>query len=778
MDRLQALLNGRTPKIRDPHTLEKVDHATERSRLNNEDRKYNKIVYDNELKQSALYNQSAMPNTSRDIGVAFKINVYVNKLTQLMGQKEELNKILLNFFVPGVSVQKLRGTTKEAQVATEFFKKGDVLATYNELMLYIKTYGQDIIKDDAFKAQIFNSSFNPLVQLLNDTAALYPSFFNQLPGPSNAGTPAENKSERKIYETAREQCIGCYALFNVMSTFINTLIFRPIVKDDVANYIKDNDLFGDRGNMIFGRNRMAPAPLPPAPLPPAPVNPPPAPPAPPPAPVLDPNDNATLTTLVENAQQQLGRYLFVKGSQDVANIVAEQQQLYPQLPQLVFNTLAKNLTAKIRQIRSAAGLSVQGKQTPTSVQQATLKYQQDQAAAQPVSPIVQPQPPPAQPVSPIVQPQPAPPQPAPLGQSLRNIALQEAPISDTGNVWTAMDADTLVQQLNLSQMETQDLRAVVRDCVAVIKQREDAEGRIFRAKTPADVDAVLQSLPQGTTATLDRLIPVEQDRKDFIKAVINGMRDIRIEYRNIKAQDDTRPDYVQNNDERTLYGLGRERNNDLVMNAILDFENMARRQAREQDKDAVMELTPQLRGQEPKIRYMINKMRQERDNEPNSWGKAKHEYKQGIKQRAAAMPIMDEYDPKAEAFKKGIVMSGGCDTWGSMRGGMDNREWKYSGYGEVMNEEDTPFKRMLGGMVNPFAPRIPEQKMQPFLPYNEAFDEDDDKDYYDEVLPEENTHYVELEKPVDLDAFADQIRKNNENYKVMTGKMKNVKYKN
>ena len=123
-------------------------------------------------------------------------------------------------------------------------------------------------------------------------------------------------------------------------------------------------------------------------------------------------------------------------------------------------------------------------------------------------------------------------------------------------------------------------------------------------------------------------------------------------------------------------------------------------------------------------------------------------------------------------------MSGGCDTWGSMRGGMDNREWKYSGYGEVMNEEDTPFKRMLGGMVNPFAPRLPEQKLQPFLPYNAAFDDEDDKDYYNEILPEENTHYVELEKPVDMDAFADQIRKNNENYKVMTGKMKNVKYKN
>ena len=768
MDRLQALLNGRTPKVRDPHTLEKVNHATERARLNNEDRKYNQIVYDNELKQASQYNQSAAPNTGRDIGVGFKINVYVNKLTQLMGQKEELEKVLLNYFAAGVSVQKLRGTTKEAQVATEFFKKGDILGTYNELMLYIKTYAQDIIRDDAFKAQIFNSSFNPLIQLFLDTSALYPAFFNKLPAPSNAATPAEDKSERKIYETAREQCMGCYSLFNVMALFMNTLIFRPIVKEDVANYMKNEKVLE-----IFKRNPQAPAPVPPAPIV-APIQPggqpggqPQPPPPPPPQPVqpaFDPNNDAYITQLIDNAQQQLGRYLFVKTSGDVGNIVGDVVQGDPTISQQDLGTLASNLTQKIKDIRTAAGLKPGVKENATNIQQSTLKYQQDQGQGQAG---------PAQPVSPVVQPQ-----PAPLGATLRSIGEQEAPITETGNVWTAMSAELLVQNLNLTQMETQDLRAVVRDCIAVIKQLENTAGRIWRAKTPADVDAVLQALPQGTTTTIERLIPREQDRKDFIQAVINGMRDVRIEYRNIKAQDDTRPDYVQNNDERTLYGLGRERNNDLVMNAILDFENMARRQAREQDKDAVMELTPQLRGQEPKVRFMINKMRQERDSEPNSWGKAKHEYKQGIKQRAGQMSVMDEYDPKAEALKKGIVMSGGCDTWGSMRGGMDNREWKYSGYGEVMNEEDTPFKRMLGGMVNPFAPRLPEQKLQPFLPYNAAFDDEDDKDYYNEILPEENTHYVELEKPVDMDAFADQIRKNNENYKVMTGKMKNVKYKN
>ena len=60
----------------------------------------------------------------------------------------------------------------------------------------------------------------------------------------------------------------------------------------------------------------------------------------------------------------------------------------------------------------------------------------------------------------------------------------------------------------------------------------------------------------------------------------------------------------------------------------------------------------------------------------------------------------------------------------------------------------------------------------------EIVEDENDQDYYNEVLPEEGSHYAEIEKPVDLDDFADAIRKNNENYKVASGKMKSVKYRN
>ena len=89
MDRLQSLLNGR----KDPESKDKnVNHAIERSMLNNADRKFNKVVYDNELKQANLYNQSSMPNSGKDIGVGFKINVYTIRLTQLLSVKADLEK--------------------------------------------------------------------------------------------------------------------------------------------------------------------------------------------------------------------------------------------------------------------------------------------------------------------------------------------------------------------------------------------------------------------------------------------------------------------------------------------------------------------------------------------------------------------------------------------------------------------------------------------------------------------------------------------------------------
>ena len=59
-----------------------------------------------------------------------------------------------------IRMRHLNLKTKDFAEAKEIgFKKGEILSTYNELMLYIKTYASDIIQDDSFKSQIFNSSY-------------------------------------------------------------------------------------------------------------------------------------------------------------------------------------------------------------------------------------------------------------------------------------------------------------------------------------------------------------------------------------------------------------------------------------------------------------------------------------------------------------------------------------------------------------------------------------------------------------------------------------------
>jgi hypothetical protein len=791
MDRLEALLNGRKLHVKDPVTKDQVNHATERARLNNADRYFNQRVYDNELKQANLYNQSIMPNTAKDINVGFKINVYVIRMSQLLTFKADLDKMLTNFFASGVSIQKLRGTTREAQTATDFFKKGEILATYNELMLYIKTFAQEIINDDAFKSQIFNSSFNPLTQMLGDTANLYPAFFNKLP-PPEISQGVEKADQRKVYETIREQSIGCYSLFNTMSNFINNMIFRPIVKDDVELYIRDNSV-----KSIFDKNPLNP----PANIPvPAPLQPPPLQPILPPQPAPAPQayfeaSSANLKQAVEQYSAQLNppRYLFSSDSPttpntDLDGVYNSIQNKDPATPPEFFkNRIGKTIQAirqEVKLAHPAEAFPKQAVQSPANILVAQRLYaddfnlqapQQGQPAPQQGQPAPQPAP----------QPNPPAPQPAPQAQgpSLREVALNESlqsgdPITIIDDVWNAMNGDQLATDIGLDQMGSNDLRAVVRDTLVVIRQIEDQRGSILRAKTLADVDAVLANEAHATMTILNRIIPNAGDQRDLIRGVINGMRDVRIGYRDIKAHNDNRPDYATNNEERTLYGLGHpERNNNLAMNAIFDFENMARRKAQHTDIPTITEITPKMKGYEEQLASMITKLNLDRRLEPSSFGKGKTEYKQGVVQRAIGMPNIMEYNPKAEALKRGKIMSGGCDTC-SMRGGMNNNEWNYAGYGEVMDEENTPFKRMLIGMPNPFVTNTAPVSGGNFLPYDSRFSDEEDEDYYNEIISGEGNHFADIEKPIDMDENADSIRKNNEDYKVYTGKMKNVKYKN
>lgn len=737
LDRLEALFKHKHGNIG------KLSHSSERSALNNEDKKYNKIVYDNEIRQANLYNQSVMPDPAKDIGISFKINQYVIRLTQILGNKVELEKILSAQFAAKVPLTKLRGTTREAQIIGEFFKKSDSIATYNELMSYINTFGGDIKTDDSFRQQIYNTALNPLVQLLLTTAALYPPFFQSVPPPTNVGTPTEKTDERKVYETAREQSLGCYSLYSVMASNINNLIFKPITKEDVETYIVN-----EKVRIIFTENPLAPQPAPapapqPDPLAPQPVGP--IQPAPQPVGPINPDDENLMDEIIANYEQQLNPPRFLLKSEFLEAYNAFKPQLDARFLPLrgqAKDAFTQNLKNRIREVLAANGLDPDLKRSGPNIQSLEDAYadaQGQQAAPAPQPPAPQPQPPAPQPQQQTPQ--------------------RQAYIDDGGT-----QQPNQIPELNQGESASVFQRVKeIENRLGTVLAPNQGDGRILYDELPAQIQNKLRRM-----GTQDEL-PEDTAIQDSLLPFLNEIKQRRQYWGN------QRQPQVQSAE---LYGLGRE-GNDRILTHILDYENLARRQVKPEDSESLMAIKPELKQNPKKTMELVGRLNEMRKNEPNSWGKEPLEMKQGMRKRALEMPSIMEFDPKAEALKRyGKIMSGGCSDC-AMRGGMDNSEQDWSGYGEVDNEENTPFKRMIIGMPNPFAPKNPPSSQPaPFLPYNDNFDDEEDLKHFKNIFLGEAPFYAEQEKPIDLDAHADAIRKNNENYKVNTGRMNKVKYTN
>jgi hypothetical protein len=730
LDRLEALFKHKHSNIG------KLSHSSERAALNNEDKKFNKIVYDNEIKQANLYNQSVMPDPAKDIGVSFKINQYVIRLSQILGTKSELEKVLSAQFSAGVPLTKLRGTTREAQVIGEFFKKSDSIATFNELISYINTFGNDIRTDDSFRQQIYNSSINPLVDLFNATAALYPAFFQSVPPPTNVGKPEEKTDERKVYETVRQQSLGCYSVYSLMASNLNNYIFRPITKEEVEKYIVKENI-----KAIFTENPLAPQPAPaPAPLDPLAPQPAPLPPAPAVLPVLEADNEGVMDEIIVNYEQQQNPPRLLLKSDFMAAYEAFKPQLdarFKPLKGQAKNTFTENLKNRIRETLAVEGFDPDLKRSPAAIQALEQAYAQRGGPAQPA-------PQPAQPVGP------APQQQTPARQAF----------IDNGGT----PQPNQIPELNQGESASVFQRVKeIENRLGVVLAPNQGDGKILYDELPAQIQNKLRRM-----GTQDEL-PEETAIQDSLLPFLNQIKQQRQYWGNQQQPP------VQSAE---LYGLGRE-GNDRILTHILDYENLARRQVKPEDYDSLMAIKPELKQNPKKTMELVGRLNEMRKNEPNSWGKEPIEIKQGMRKRALEMPMINEFDPKAEALKRyGKIMSGGCADC-SMRGGMNNSEQDWSGYGEVDNEENTPFKRHIIGMPNPFAPKNPPSSQPaPFLPYNENFDDEEDLKHFKNIFLGEAPFYAEQEKPIDLDAHADAIRKNNENYKVNTGKMKSVKYTN
>jgi hypothetical protein len=267
MDRLKKLLDAHPVAKGGPKDTQGLSREAERTQLNTADARFNKQVYQNEIRQADLYEQSQMPPTPQDVGVSFKIGSFVNKLSQLLGFKTDIYGQLNSLLSIGQPINPAR-LLKDARLislATDYFKMVDIIATYNELTNYITLYAPQMKVSSDFASGINNTYLLPLIQLLKQTAELYASSFNVF--PTGRELTGEN---RQAYERFRKASSSSYSTVMLMSENLNNAIYTSLTTDDIKRYEASKQIL----TRIFGKNPEPVIPILPPPLPVQPILPP------------------------------------------------------------------------------------------------------------------------------------------------------------------------------------------------------------------------------------------------------------------------------------------------------------------------------------------------------------------------------------------------------------------------------------------------------------------------------------------------------------------------
>ena len=158
-DKLKRLLAKKERKVPDAVRLQEM----------NEVRNYNRNqfakVFDLEKQQVSREQESIAPASARDVGSAFKLQVYILKLNQILQLKQETYQ-QLSTSMEGEPVSKLRGVrNQQAALATSFFSKAELLSLY-ELMAFIKLYMPDLLNNNRqLNKHQTTTVFSPLAAL-------------------------------------------------------------------------------------------------------------------------------------------------------------------------------------------------------------------------------------------------------------------------------------------------------------------------------------------------------------------------------------------------------------------------------------------------------------------------------------------------------------------------------------------------------------------------------------------------------------------------------------
>lgn len=232
-----------------------------RNREMNDVRNYNmdqeRKVFELSKRQVGTESESIKPIDSRDAGAAFKLQTYISKLQQILGQKADLFSQLAA--TPFTDLNQMKGTTKQSGLLTMMVSKAEFLQAYNEMVSYVTLFFKDIQLDNRVRDRMYSTYFSPLIEQMRQLSQQYPNVFATLPAPSREtrgiNPPLADRSGR-VYDIVRDELRDMYSLLNIAADNIQDGIFRPIGVKDVREYSRDNNV-----NATFAKNPAPPGPI-------------------------------------------------------------------------------------------------------------------------------------------------------------------------------------------------------------------------------------------------------------------------------------------------------------------------------------------------------------------------------------------------------------------------------------------------------------------------------------------------------------------------------------
>ena len=238
-----------------PNRVPNSVRVREMNDVKNYNRNQQQRVFDMSKRQVQSESESIKPIDSKDAGAAFKLQTYISKLQQILGQKADLfSQIQAS---PFTDLNQLKGTTKQAGLLTMLTSKAEFVQAYNEMVAYVALFFKDIQLDNRVRDRMYAAYFQPLIDQMRQLSQQYPNIFATLPAPPARGPSAEFDSRQgKVYDLARKELRDMYSLLNVAADNIQDGIFRPIGPKDVAEYSRDNNV-----NATFSVNPPPPGPI-------------------------------------------------------------------------------------------------------------------------------------------------------------------------------------------------------------------------------------------------------------------------------------------------------------------------------------------------------------------------------------------------------------------------------------------------------------------------------------------------------------------------------------